>query len=307
MTTIKKVAIAGANGALGTALFDQLVKGGFTVTALVRSAGKIPNLPASAKEAVVDFTSHDSLVAALKGQDATVSALGSQPGTAQAQKALAQASADSGVKRFIPSDFGSNLDNAEVRKLAVFKDKFELRDELVRLSKESKLTWTSVNNNAFLDWGLEHKFILDPVEGKATLWDGGDHLISVTRLAAVGQAVVGVLKHPDETANRAVYVQEAAVSLKKLVEIAKEYTPGKQWTVVESSTAEVVQKSNEALSKGIFEVWVFVSLIFRAAFSNVTEAHFAKNDNALLGIHELSEAELKAAVKETLARIPGAN
>lgn len=277
------------------------------MTALVRSAGKIPNLPASAKEAVVDFTSPDSLVAALKGQDAVVSALGSQPGTAQAQKALAQASADSGVKRFIPSDFGSNLDNAEVRKLAVFKDKFELRDELVRLSKESKLTWTSVNNNAFLDWGLEHKFILDPVEGKATLWDGGDHLISVTRLAAVGQAVVGVLKHPDETANRAVYVQEAAVSLKKLVEIAKEYTPGKQWTVVESSTAEVVQKSNEALSKGIFEIWVFVSLIFRAAFSNVTEAHFVKNDNALLGIHELSEAELKAAVKETLARIPGAN
>ncbi|KAG6367009.1 hypothetical protein INS49_001190 [Diaporthe citri] len=307
MTTIRKVAIAGANGALGTALFDQLVKGGFEVTALVRSAGKIPNLPASAKEAVVDFTSQNSLVAALKGQDATVSALGSQPGTAQAQKALAQASADSGVKRFIPSDFGSNLENAEVRKLAVFKDKLELRDELVRLSKESKLTWTSVNNNAFLDWGLEHKFLLDPVEGKATLWDGGDHLISVTRLATVGQAVVGVLKHPDETANRAVYVQDTAVSLKKLVEIAKEYTPGKQWTVVESSTAEVVQKSNEALSKGIFEIWVFVSLIFRAAFSNVTEAHFVKNDNALLGIHELSEAELKAVVKETLARIPGAN
>lgn len=296
-----------ANGALGTVIFNQLVKGGFEVTALVRSAGKIPNLPASAKEAVVDFSSNDSLVAALKGQDATVSALGSQPGTADAQKALAQASADSGVKRFIPSDFGSNLDNPEVRKLAVFKDKYALRDELERLAKEGKLTWTSVYNNAFLDWGLENKFVLDPVEGKATLWDGGEHPISLTRLAAVGQAVVGVLKHPDETKNRAVYVHEAAVPLKKLLEIAKEYTPGKQWTVVESSTEDVVKKSNEALSKGIFEVWVFVSLIFRAAFSNATGAHFVKNDNALLGIHELSEAELKEVVKETLARIPGAN
>lgn len=296
-----------ANGALGTVVFDQLVKGGFEVTALVRSAGKIPNLPASAKEAVVDFASQESLVAALKGQDATVSTLGSQPGAAASQKALAQASADSGVKRFIPSDFGSNLENPEVRKLAVFKDKFELHDELARLAKEGKLTWTSINNNAFLDWGIEHKFVLDPVEGKATLWDGGEHPISLTRLAAVGQAVVGVLKHPDETKNRSVYVQEAAVPLKKLVEITKELTPGKQWTVVESSTEDVVKKSNEALSKGIFEVWVFVSLIFRAAFSNATGAHFAKNDNALLGIHELSEAELKAVVKETLARIPGAN
>ncbi|KAJ0118850.1 hypothetical protein J7T55_013106 [Diaporthe amygdali] len=307
MTAIKKVAIAGANGALGSAVFAQIVKGGFEVTALVRSAGKIPNLPSSAKEVVVDFTSQDSLAAALKGQDATVSVLGSQPGAGAAQKALAQASAVSGVKRFIPSDFGSNLENSEVRKLAVFKEKFEVRDELARLAKEGKLTWTSVCNNAFLDWGLENKFVLDPVEGKATLWDGGDFPISVTRLAAVGQAVVGVLKHPDETANRTVYVQEAAVSLKQLVEIAKELTPGKKWTVVEGNTAEVVQKSNEALSKGIFEVWVFVSLIFRAAFSNATGAHFAKNDNALLGIHELSEAELKAAVKETLAGIPGVN
>ncbi|KAI3397389.1 hypothetical protein diail_10839 [Diaporthe ilicicola] len=307
MTTIKKVAIAGASGALGTTLFDQLIKGGFEVTALVRSAGKIPNFPSSAKEVVVDFTSQDSLTAALKGQDATVSALGSQPGTGEAQKALAQASAASGVKRFIASDFGSNLDNPEVRKLAVFKDKFELRAELERLAKEGKLTWTSIYNNAFLDWGLEHKFILDPVARKATLWDGGEHLISVTRLAAVGQALVGVLKHPDETANRAVKVQEAAVSLKQLVEIAKESTPGKQWTVVEGNTAEIVQKSNEALSKGIFEIWVFINYIFRAAFSNATEAHFAKNDNALLGVHELSEAELKAAVKQTLAGIPGVN
>lgn len=277
------------------------------MTALVRSAGKIPNLPASAKEAVVDFTSQDSLAAALKGQDATVSTLGSQPGTAQAQKALAQASAASGVKRFIPSDFGSNLEHPEVRKLAVFKDKLELHDELKRLAKESKLTWTSIDNNAFLDWGLENKFILDPVEGKATLWDGGEHPVSFTRLAAIGQAVVGVLKHPDETANRTVYIQEAGVPLKKLVEIAKELTPGKKWTVVEGSTAEVVQKSNDALSKGIFETWVFVTLIFRAAFSNATGAHFAKNDNALVGVHELSEEELRAAVKETLARIPGVN
>lgn len=137
-----------ANGALGKPLFDALVKADFEVTALVRSAGKIPNLPATAKEAVVDFASPNSLVTALKGQDAVVSALGSQPGTAQAQKALAQASADSGVKRFIPSDFGSNLDNPEVRKLAVFKDKIELHDDLSRLAKETKLTWTSVNNNA---------------------------------------------------------------------------------------------------------------------------------------------------------------
>jgi putative NADH-flavin reductase len=297
--------ICQATGALGRPLVDQLVKAGFQVTALVRSAGSNPSLPPSAKEVVVDFTSHDSLVAALKGQDAVVSALGSQPGTGAAQKALARASADSGVQRFIPSDFGCNLNNPEVRKLVVFKDKFEVHDELERLANEGRLTWTSVCNNAFLDWGLEHKFILDPVEGKATLWDGGEHPVSFTRLATVGQAVVGVLKHPHETANRAVYVQDAAVSLKKMVEIAKELTPGKTWTVVESSTEEVVKKSNEALAKGIFEPWVFVSLIFRAAFSNVTGAHFANNDNALLGIHELSEAELKAAVKETFAAIPG--
>lgn len=304
-TTIKKVALAGASGALGAAVLKALVGAGFEVSALVRTPGKIPSLPAGVKEVVVDYTAQQALVTVLKGQDAVVSTLAIN--TAAAHIALANASIDVGtVKRFIPSNFGSDLNNPELRQLPVFGEKIQVEDFLVQKAKETALTYTFVANAAWLDWGLEYKLVLDPVDGKATLWDGGEHLFSVTRLSAVGQSVVGVLQHPEETKNRTVYVQETAVSMKQLVKIVQELNPAKTWTVVEGSTLDTKTKSDEALSKGVVDVWVLMGYIYRACFSKGTGAHFQRNDNALLGVKELSDSELKEAVKETLAKIPGA-
>lgn len=178
----------------------------------MRAPGKIANLPSGAREVVVDYTSPSSVAAALQGQDAVVSTLG--PAGFGAEAALVEASArpDSTVRRFLPAGFGCDLERPEARTLPVYADKFKSLDRLRALEGGGGLSWTSVVNNAFLDWGLKARFLLDPVEGKATLWDGGEHRFGVTRLAAVAQAVVGVLRHPEETKNRSVYVQEAAVT-----------------------------------------------------------------------------------------------
>ena len=69
-----------------------------------------------------------------------------------------------------------------------------------------EFTYTFVRNGAFLDWGIEQSFLLDLKLGKPRIFDGGDQFFASTTLESVGQAVVGVLKHPDETKNRAVYV-----------------------------------------------------------------------------------------------------
>ena len=46
---------------------------------------------------------------------------------------------------------------------------------------------------------------------------------------SVGQAVVGVLSHPEETKNRFVYVKDINISQNQLFEIAKKVDPGKTW------------------------------------------------------------------------------
>lgn len=69
-----KVAIAGATGNVGPAIVKGLVDGGFAVTALSRS-GKTDGLPSSVKTVRVNYDSQDSLVQALKGHDAFISAI----------------------------------------------------------------------------------------------------------------------------------------------------------------------------------------------------------------------------------------
>ncbi|KAJ1541451.1 hypothetical protein HK405_010646, partial [Cladochytrium tenue] len=299
---ITKVALAGASGQLGAAVLTQLLAAGFQVTALTRAAGRVQARP-GVTEVVVDFGDRAALAAALVGHHAVVATTSGQ--AAAAQILLADAAADAGVTRFVPSEFGSDLDDPESRSLPVYADKIKVREHLAGLAASGALSYSILINNAFLDWGLQHKFLLDPVAHSATLWDGGDDPISFTSLPAVGRAVVGILQHPDETKNRVVRVQEVAVSFKELVAVAKEVTPGKEWTVVEKSTKEAAAKSFEALGKGVFEGWVWVGFIYRAAF-RPGAGHLAKNDNELVGVKELSREELKAIVLETFRGIPGA-
>ncbi|KAF3766967.1 NAD(P)-binding protein [Cryphonectria parasitica EP155] len=301
-----------ANGALGSAVLPVLVEAGFEVIALVRTPGKITNLPSNAHEVVVDFDSPDALASALKGQDAVVSTLNAQG--AQAEIALITASSlpDSTVRRFIPSGFGPDMERPKERALPIYVGKVGIENRLRALAGGdeegggNRLSWTTVSNGAFLDWGLEHNFLLDAGQGKATLWDGGEHKFGMTSLAAIGQAVVGVLRNPEETKNRTVYVREAAVSMKQLVSIVQDLNPGKKWTIEEASTFDAAKKSGEAMTKGNNDFSAIAGFIFRVTFGKDAGADVAVNDNQLLGVHELNERELKEVVKNVLANVPGA-
>lgn len=65
-----------------------------------------------------DYSSHEDLVSAFKGQDAVVSTVGA-PALGDQIK-LINAAIEAGVKYFIPSEFGGNTLNEKTAKLAVF-------------------------------------------------------------------------------------------------------------------------------------------------------------------------------------------
>ena len=68
-----------------------------------------------------------------------------------AQLTLVDAVSAAGVKRLIPSEFGSNLDIPSVRQLLVFAQKFKVQDAIIEKSKMTDLAYTFVYNAAFLD------------------------------------------------------------------------------------------------------------------------------------------------------------
>lgn len=92
----------------------------------------------------------DELLAAFSGQDAVVLTI--SPEDIGQIKSLIDAAIKAGVKRFIPSEFGSDTsDSAVVDKVPIFGGKQEIAKYLQ--SKEpSGLTWTAIINGAFFDW-----------------------------------------------------------------------------------------------------------------------------------------------------------
>ena len=292
----QKIAVAGATGNLGPTIVQALVDAGFDVTILSQS-GNTTDLPSAAKTVKVNYAygSQHTIVDALKGQDVFISMIPQH----DSQPALIDAAIAAGVKRFIPSEFGSNISgNAKTAALPVFKGKGITQDYLKQYS--SQISYTLINNGLFLDWGMQVGISIDLKGGATRVFDGGDDKHSFTLLSDIGKAVVGVLKHPEETKNRAVYVQSAALSQNELIEIARKAKPGVKIDRQDASVERLLEDSHKQLAAGGDQIgtamfgFIVVSIFGDSKeYGNVWSG---KNDNELLGIKELTKRDLEKLI-----------
>lgn len=157
-------------------------------------------------------------------------------------------------------------------------------------------------NGPFLDWGLNNGFIgLDLRKKQLTYLDGGVRKFSATTLPTIGKAVVGVLKKPEETKNRAVYVQEIAMTLKELLGLAKQALGDEGWTEIDGGTTEEKENSSyEKLAKGQADMTVFGGFLMSAVFREGYGGCFDKLDNQLLGIEEMKESDVVELIKKVV-------
>ena len=291
-----------ASGSLGAPILKALIDSGkFNITA-VKRASSSSTFPSGVSVTEADLSSVESVTAALKGQDAVVSTVGTA-GLAS-QGILIEAAVAAGVKRFLPSDFGCDMGNPKTGALPVFKFKAQTHKQLKEAAaSKPDFTYTLVCNNAFLDWGLKMNFILNWKDSKPKFYDGGDTVFSATTLATIGQGVVGVLSHPEETKNRFVYIKDIDITQKKLLEIAKKVDPSKTWEEpVTVSTAEMEKSSNESLAKGQISQPVMMAYLFRAIFGPPEYGgHFKTTDNELLGVKGKTEKDVEDILKGLMA------
>ncbi|KAF2169517.1 hypothetical protein M409DRAFT_19932 [Zasmidium cellare ATCC 36951] len=308
MSAYKKIAIAGATGTLGPFIVNALLDAGFEVTALSRTGrtntqdrgtGKATGtLPSTVKSAQVDYDSQDSLVKALQGQEVVVSNLPNY----ESQPSLIDAAIKAGVKRFIPSEFGSNVSgNKNNAALPVFKDgKVAIQKYLKE--REDQISYTLIVNGFFLDWGLEAGIVVDfkgnrPVK----VFDGGNGKHSLSTRSDIGKAVAGALLHPEETRNRAVYIYSATVSQNEILDIARKVKPGFEPQVQHVTTDQVLKDSYAGLEKGGESVGpAMLGFILTSCFSDDGYGNdwSEYSDNKLLGIKELSKPDLEKLVAQ---------
>ncbi|KFY26669.1 hypothetical protein V493_03940 [Pseudogymnoascus sp. VKM F-4281 (FW-2241)] len=301
--TIRNVAIAGASGALGTLILQALIESKiFNVAVLTRHSSDA-QFPESVRVIRVDYASIPELTKALTGQDAVVSAV--TTAAMDTQVALIEASIAAGVKRLIPSEFSSNIGNPKSATLPVYQSKIEVHQLLKRLASDHPLfTYTLMRNGPFLDWCLALGFFVDFKSKTTPYYDGGDRPFSTTTLATIGKAVVGVLQHRDETRNRVVFVHDLITTQRKLVAIAEKLAPGRTWTPVDVSTADMVAASEENYAKGLNDLGSSMGFLISAVFAEGYGGEFEEVDNQLLGIPLKSDAELEELVGAALAKSP---
>lgn len=243
----------------------------------------------------MDYDSLDSLTNALKGQDALVSTIAS--GAVATQLLLVEAAAKARVKRFIPSEFGTNTQNEKRRALPVSKGKVAIQDALKNEAASGGMTYTNICSGPFLDWGITAGFLMNLKEKKIDLFDGGDRVFSSTSLPTIGKAVAGVLTLPEQTKNRAVYVQDTATTLQKLAAFAKKATGAEGWTERVVPIDELLERAWTELKKEKPNPDNFVFNFIRVSiWGEGYGCHFEKLDNELLGIAEMSDAEVQEMV-----------
>lgn len=111
-------------GAIGPSIIHSLNTAGFRVQALTRRKQTV-SIPDKVNVVEVNYNDDNALREALRHQDAVVSCLGDVPAAVQAQESLLKASLAAGVKRFMPSEFGSNTTNRHVMSYPFFRAKVE--------------------------------------------------------------------------------------------------------------------------------------------------------------------------------------
>ncbi|KAJ5513556.1 hypothetical protein N7463_003108 [Penicillium fimorum] len=293
MTSIK-VALVGASGNLGPAVLTELLTAGFDVTVLTRQ-GNNKTFDSRAHVAEVDYESLDSLAAALSGQDVVVNTLNVGAVPKSIHLRLVDAAVATGVKRFIPSEYGCDTTNPLASKSPAFGHKVSVQEYLKNVVQKSDLSYSLLITGPFLDMCLEKGFVLD-FAGPAVLYDGGDRRFSSTTLSGVGKGVVGIINNLEATKNSTVYINEASVTQNELLELS-----GKSIETKIVSTTDLEQEAYAELAKpapnpAIFGAKFVLRVIFGEGYGSLFDSEKVSND--LFGLKTLSREEIRGFIPE---------
>ncbi|KAI7758719.1 hypothetical protein ACKAV7_003893 [Fusarium commune] len=291
MGSFKKVALLG-KGRLGSAVLEELVNNGFTVTVLSRNPSGMKDLPSGVDACQVDYSSQDSLVEGLRGNDVAIATFASA--AIMNQEAIIEACLKAGVKRYIPADWGSVTTDPEARALPINYPTVQVQESLKKKADAGLLEYTIFSVGAFLDLLLDFPFILDLNTSSIQIFDDGEHPFSSTSLHSIGKAVAGALKAPEETKNRNLFIHDTVLTQAKVLAIAKRYSPpAVQWTETRVDAQQELEQALENLAKDPTDLNLIFRLLKATMLSGKYRAAYPKVDNELVGIPLLTDEELE--------------
>lgn len=120
--------------------------------------------------------------------------------------------------------------NPKLASIPIYQPKIAVRKYLdERVAQNPRFSYTIMMNVSFLAPGCALDFLVDVKGKKANIRDGGNVKFCATTMPHIGQAVIGILTHLEETANRPVKISSVVTTQNEIVEIAKKVDPSGEW------------------------------------------------------------------------------
>ncbi|KAL5095314.1 hypothetical protein Trisim1_000090 [Trichoderma cf. simile WF8] len=250
MASFRNIAVLGGTGHVGRPIVKALIDAGFNVTVVTRSLGSNQSEISDATFVTSDYT-YESLVKIFTGQEAVVSAVAAGPPIA-AQKVMVDAAIQAGVKRFIPSEYGSSSID---QPLEDFKKLMAPKTELIGYLREKsqlhpQFTWTCLSGGALLDMGIPNGvwgFSLS--DRTATIFDTGEARFDSTTIPAMTRSVVSVLQKPADSGNKYLQIRSFTVSQSEILAALEDITQSK-WSVSYVDAENLRQEGWKLLAGG---------------------------------------------------------
>ncbi|KAJ5676098.1 hypothetical protein N7462_008995 [Penicillium macrosclerotiorum] len=308
---ITKVALVGATGNSGSFMAEALLKTGkHTVTVLTRASSK-SKLPEGAIPKIIDYEKLDTLVEALKGQEALVITMKSQ--VKEAESKLITAAAEAGVKWIMPNEWCPDSTNEGLRNDVFIYPPREASRKLVRDLGISN--YICLSTGFWYEWSLAiaPAFGIDLLHHAATLFDEGETKITVSTWPQVGRAVAGILSLPikpegsnpeaclENLANRVVYIKSFTVSQKEMLESAFRVTNTKEsdWTISKESSHQRYSNGMKEMKEGHLEG--FIKMLYTRVFYPDGTGDI-ENKGTINDLLELPEEDMDEATKAAIQR-----
>ncbi|KAF2160368.1 hypothetical protein M409DRAFT_29217 [Zasmidium cellare ATCC 36951] len=257
---IRKVAIVGAGGNIGSRIVDALLATGkHTVTAITRK-DTTSKFPEKVMPVYVDYNEPETIFNALRGQGALIITVGFFA-PKNLSTLLVQAAAEAEVPWILPSEWSpDSAHEGLVRDISSLQNMPIVREEIKMLGKSS---YVALCCGLWYEWCLSTPvlFGIDCLGRKATLFDDGNTKINTSTLAQVGRSVAGLLSLPiksedgaclDRFRNRHVYTSSFCISQNDMLESAFRVTgtDRTQWTIENRPVEEYYNEGVAARRQG---------------------------------------------------------
>ncbi|PRP79062.1 hypothetical protein PROFUN_13140 [Planoprotostelium fungivorum] len=236
-----KVAIAGAGGNVGSAIFKQLYADKYAVTVFTRP-GMQSQIPSDVPLVTVDYNDVEALTDALRGQDVFISAINVQRAMGS-ENVMIDACLRAGVKLFIPSAFSVDFFSEIGQKCA-----FGLpQHKIAGYARERGQPFIIMTTGPWVElcfvqhamWGFDVK------NRKATIYGDGTTEISGSSFEGVGQAVSAMLRRPEPYINQIVQVSNITFTPNQIL-AALEKQAGVKYDVQYKPVDDLLKQSEKA-------------------------------------------------------------